>query len=203
MVGIYKITSPTGSIYIGQSRDIKDREGRYKSLDCKGQRMLYFSLKKHGFNKHIFELIMELPEDVSQYDLNKEEIKAWKHYKELGFKMLNIKEPGSRGKHSEETLLLMKKSNVRVISDEQKRKVSEAMKGKPKSEETKRKLSQSLKGFVFSQERNEKIRQSNTGKKMPEEQKKKISASNMGKLKKSKYRDPYSPEYIAKQQLLL
>lgn len=35
MIGIYKITSPTGKIYIGQSKNIPDRIKRYKGLRCK------------------------------------------------------------------------------------------------------------------------------------------------------------------------
>lgn len=199
MVGIYKIVSPTNSIYIGQSRDISDRIKRYKSLDCKNQKILYQSLKKNGFHTHKIEVLLELQEDISQEALNKHEIYYWEYYKSNGFKMMNIKTPGSNGKHSKETLLLMKKSNIRIISDEQKRRISISQKGKPKSKEQKKKLSIAFTGYKWSEERNEKIRQSRLGKKMPEEQKRKISASNMGKLKKSKYRDPYSPEYIAKQ----
>ena len=54
MIGIYKITSPTNKIYIGQSIDIENRFTKYKSLDCKNQVRLYNSLKKYGFDKHKF-----------------------------------------------------------------------------------------------------------------------------------------------------
>jgi len=47
MVGIYKITSPSGKIYIGQSINIeKTWKYRYKNLNaCKRQTILYNSLK--------------------------------------------------------------------------------------------------------------------------------------------------------------
>lgn len=57
VIGIYKITSPTGKVYIGLSGDIENRLFRYKKCDCKTQRYLYRSLKKHGVKKHVFEII--------------------------------------------------------------------------------------------------------------------------------------------------
>ena len=48
MIGIYKITSPSGKIYIGQSKDIEKRFKAYKNLKCKGQPYIYRSLLKYG-----------------------------------------------------------------------------------------------------------------------------------------------------------
>lgn len=56
--GIYKITSPEGKTYIGQSVDLKRRKSEYKRLHCKDQPAVYDSLKKHGFDKHLFEIIL-------------------------------------------------------------------------------------------------------------------------------------------------
>lgn len=55
--GIYKITSPNGRVYIGQSANILDRWRRYKRLGCKSQQLLYNSLLKHGVKSHTFEII--------------------------------------------------------------------------------------------------------------------------------------------------
>lgn len=71
---IYKITSPTNRVYIGQTWNINKRKREYKNLDCKSQKFLYRSLVKYGFNKHTFEIMYELPEDVSQEVLDKYEI---------------------------------------------------------------------------------------------------------------------------------
>lgn len=57
--GIYKITSPSGKIYIGQSEDIDRRFYQYKKLQCKRQPKLYNSLNKYGVNNHVFEIIEE------------------------------------------------------------------------------------------------------------------------------------------------
>ena len=58
--GIYKIKSPSGRVYIGQSKDIVyERFKRYKKLRCKGQPILYRSLLKYGVENHTFEIIEE------------------------------------------------------------------------------------------------------------------------------------------------
>jgi group I intron endonuclease len=63
MTGIYKITNPEGQIYVGQSLDINKRFNDYKGHYCKGQVLLYLSLKKYGWFYHIFEIIEECSED--------------------------------------------------------------------------------------------------------------------------------------------
>lgn len=57
--GIYKITSPTGRIYIGESSNINNRTIHYATHNCKGQPRLYNSLIKYGFTSHKFEIIEE------------------------------------------------------------------------------------------------------------------------------------------------
>lgn len=59
MTGIYKITSPTGRIYIGQSIDVKKRFASYLALRCKTQVLLYNSLKKHSPLSHKMEVVCE------------------------------------------------------------------------------------------------------------------------------------------------
>ena len=60
MIGIYKITSPTKKVYIGQSINIEKRIKNYKAFNnCKNQPALYNSLKKHGVEKHKFEILCE------------------------------------------------------------------------------------------------------------------------------------------------
>jgi len=58
-IGIYKVVSPTGKFYIGQSTNIKFRLTQYKYYKCKTQIKLYNSLKKYGFESHICETIEE------------------------------------------------------------------------------------------------------------------------------------------------
>jgi hypothetical protein len=130
MVGIYKITSPTGKVYVGQSLNIADRKSSYKGFHCTGQSAIYNSLKKYGWLAHVFEVICELPEDVAQEVLNSYEIYYWEQYKECNIETLNAKEPGKGGKHLVET----------------KQKISITKQGSKHSEKTKQKISSALKG---------------------------------------------------------
>lgn len=66
IVGIYKIVSPSGKVYIGQSGDIDKRFKTYSNLQCKGQTLLYKSFIKYGVENHQFEIIHKLPKDVDQ-----------------------------------------------------------------------------------------------------------------------------------------
>ena len=61
MIGIYKITSPSGRIYIGQSWNIKKRLNAYKTLYAsKKQRLLNRSFVKYGYENHKFQIIKVL-----------------------------------------------------------------------------------------------------------------------------------------------
>lgn len=122
-IGIYKITSPTNRIYIGQSIDIERRFRYYKNINCKGQPLLYKSLLKYGPDKHSFDII----ELCDCNDLNIKE-RFWQDF----YNVLN----GGLNCNLTETDLIPKKH-----SEETKIKISNSNKGKIVSEETKLKLS--------------------------------------------------------------
>lgn len=70
MIGVYKITSPSGKIYIGSSSDIEQRFYNYRRLHCGSQRRLYYSFLKYGVENHKFEIIEECtPENVLEREL--------------------------------------------------------------------------------------------------------------------------------------
>lgn len=72
------------------------------------------------------------------------------------------------------------------MSEEHKKKMSEANKGKKRAAETKKKMSEAQKGKPKSDETKKKLSEANKGKKrgpMSEETKKKISESKKGKPK--------------------
>lgn len=106
--GIYKITSPSGKIYIGQSVNCEKRSKDYKMLRCKSQRKLYHSLKKYGWEAHVFEIIKE----CSIEELNTLEKYYVDLYKSFESKHgLNLKDGGGNvAKASKETLKLRSKS---------------------------------------------------------------------------------------------
>ena len=59
--GIYKITSPTGKIYIGQAVDVNKRWSEYNlnNSNLIKQPKIYRSLIKYGIDNHKFEIIEE------------------------------------------------------------------------------------------------------------------------------------------------
>lgn len=106
MVGLYKIISPSGKVYIGQSWDLEKRFGYYHRLDCRTQRKLYRSFRKYGVDNHKIEVIVNLPVDITQEVLNQYEQVYWEAYRTAGCEMLNIAVPGSH-KMSEETKVIL------------------------------------------------------------------------------------------------
>ena len=83
--GIYKITSPTGKIYIGQSVNIHKRFTRYKNLGCVNQPRLYNSFIKYGVENHVFEII----EECLFEEMNIRERYWQEHYDVISNKGLN------------------------------------------------------------------------------------------------------------------
>lgn len=158
MIGIYRITSPTGRVYIGQSRDIVSRWRCYKRLDCKTQQMLFRSLSKHGPGAHIFEVVQEYPNDIAQVDLNQMETVIINIFSEAGFSMLNIAGGGAA-----------------PMTDEVKRRISAGKKGRSMSTEGKRSWQEKRALFVMPEEGRRKISDAHKGKKFTEEHKQKLS----------------------------
>jgi hypothetical protein len=99
MIGIYKITSPTGKIYIGQSTNINNRKYYYSSIKCNKQPKLYNSLLKYGWEQHIFEIV----EECNLEQLNDKEIYWGMYYNVLGEDGLNLRLGDANGVCSEET----------------------------------------------------------------------------------------------------
>lgn len=110
MIGIYKITSPTGKIYIGQSWNIDRRKNDYRKLNCKSQSKLYNSLISHGWDSHLFEIIKSFSDNITQDELNHWEIYYWKQYIDSGFDILNLQKPGNKSKPSKDIIDKISKS---------------------------------------------------------------------------------------------
>jgi group I intron endonuclease len=119
--GIYKITSPTGKIYIGQAVDIDKRWSEYNpnNQNLQKQCKIYRSLIKYGIDNHKFEIV----EECNIEKLNEREIYWGEYYNVLGENGLNLRLGGANGK----------------LSEEVKIKISEGMKEIKRSEETKEK----------------------------------------------------------------
>lgn len=169
MIGIYKITSPKDKVYIGQSIDIERRWKKYYSkLDCKGQVLLYRSLKKYGVENHKFEVIITCSED----ELDELE----RYYQEI-YNVINpniglnccLVKAGTRNKlYNKETREKIRLANIgKTHTEETKQKLREINLGKNLSEETKKKISEGNKGKVQSEETKLKLSELRKGKNNP------------------------------------
>lgn len=125
IIGIYKITSPSNRIYIGQSVNIKKRFQKYKSLFCKEQPRLYNSFIKYNIKHHQFEII----EECLIEELNIRE-RYWQDYynvlsndKGLNCRLTETSE--KKNKYSEETLRKMSQAKIgKVLSIETRLKIA-------------------------------------------------------------------------------
>lgn len=149
MIGIYKIKNYiNGKIYIGQSWNIEKRWREHRSNDNNSHNYhLYNAFKKYGIENFSFDVLKEFektsyPGILLQKHLDRLEVMYIKYYESINHdKGYNKETGGSNGKPSEET----------------KKKISEARKGKNCGE----------KHFMF-------------GKHIPEETKHKMSVSMSG-----------------------
>lgn len=57
--GVYKITSPSGRVYVGSSKNIEKRFDSYRKGLAIGQVILNRSFVKYGLDAHVFEVIEE------------------------------------------------------------------------------------------------------------------------------------------------
>lgn len=73
--GIYKITSPSGKIYIGQSINIEKRFKQYKTKHLGKQIRLSHSILKYGIENHVFEIFEEC-----EVNLLNERERYWQEY---------------------------------------------------------------------------------------------------------------------------
>lgn len=192
MKGIYKITSPSGRVYIGQSINIERRFRYYKGVACKEQIKIYNSLLKYGVDAHIFE-VLELCETE---ELNNRE----RHYQDLydsvanGLNLLYVKSEHFNGGHSEESKKKISDSlKGRTFTDEHKYKIGLNNSRRVMSAETKEKHRLNRLGKKASAESIEKQILKRLGSKRSEETKRKMSESAKKVVKK-----PHSAETRAK-----
>lgn len=183
--GIYKITSPSGKVYIGQSVNIALRFSQYKNINStKKQVALNRSFLKHGILNHIFEIV----EECDILLLNERE-RFWQDYYNVLQKGLNSCLVSTKEKkfvHSETSKSKISESRKGIIfTDEHKQKIREVRIGTTLKESTKQKLSikskelglrpPSWKGKIKTVEHLQNISNSLKGRVLTDEQKTKVS----------------------------
>lgn len=128
--GIYKITSPSGKVYVGQSIDLYRRIDAYKRMsNVKNQPKLYNSFKKYGANNHVFEII-----ETCNYSIISDRERYWQEYYDV------------LGKNGLNCIYANCNNSSYVFSDDVKKKMSDSKKGIKFTETHKNRISKSLKG---------------------------------------------------------
>jgi len=194
MIGIYKITSPSGKIYIGQSIDIEKRFKTYLKNRCESQRLLFRSFIKYGVENHIFKILLECKKE----ELNNKERYFQDLFLAVGKNGLNCSLTNTeslRYEHSDDTKKIMsnKKKGIK-LSIEHAIKVNinlEKSRGrKSKPESIIKGIQTKIKNntLKMKEETKEKLRISNIGKKRTQETKDKLSIA-------MKKRPPFSQEW--------
>lgn len=196
---IYKITSPNGKIYIGQTINVIQRKRKYKSNGFKGQLKLWNNCQKYAWNPiDTFEIIEECLCGEKRFNLNERE-KFWIEFFKSDIDGLNCNKGGNGNlgkKHTKETkdkISLKTSEQWDKMSEETKKirneKISKKNKNRKLAKETIDKIKQSKKYNPFKPDENfkQKIRESligkkgrNTGNKHSIESKKKISLAKKG-----------------------
>lgn len=130
ITGIYKITSPSGRVYIGYSTDIRKRWLSHKYFHTKRICRLYNSFKKYGVDSHVFEVIEEC-----EVDKLKERERYWQDYYNVlcQHKGLNCRLTGTKDRDP-------------VFSKETRKKMSDYMRTRPVKESSRKKWSEQRKG---------------------------------------------------------
>jgi group I intron endonuclease len=140
MIGIYKITSPSNRIYIGQSIRLEQRLLEYtKQKNCDRQPKLFNSFIKYGIENHKIEIL----EKCTIVELNSRE-RYWQDFYNVIINGLNC-------------ILTKTTDKKAVFSVEVREKMRISRKGKKQSNDHIDKRVISKKGYVHSEETKNKI----------------------------------------------
>lgn len=199
---VYRHTSPSSKVYIGITCQIPERRWS-NGYGYKDSPKFYKAIQKYGWINFKHEILYSSLDEISAKMIEEDLIY---YYKSLN-KSYNISAGGDGSKGvimSEEARKKMsdakkgKPSNRKGkhLSEETKDKLRKANLGKHHTEETKKKISEANKGKIFSEETRQKISESKIGFKHSEESKKKISENNKGNRGMSWKIDPVNGKRI-------
>lgn len=135
------------------------------------QIVFWRAIKKYGWDNFIHEIIID---NLTEEEAKQKEIEMIALYKTNCRKYYNPTCGYNMTDGGDGAL-------GRFVTEETRKKISEALVGRKMSEESKKKMSQARKGVSFTEEHKRKIGERQLGKKHSEETKKKISESRTGK----------------------
>lgn len=114
ITGIYKITSPSGKIYIGSSKNINKRWKDYLKSRCEKQHKLLNSFNKYTPEAHIFEILEEC-----EFELLFERERHWQEFYDV------------LGKNGLNCFYVNTKDKPQVAGEETRAKISANNKSRP------------------------------------------------------------------------
>lgn len=187
IICIYKITSPSGKVYIGQTVNFRRRITAHIK-DCRVlDTILYRSFNKYNLLNHKLEII----EILNDKELLDEREIYWidfyqSYYKNSSGMNLTQGGKGVKGREMSEKarLAIINTSENRVWTEEQRKKLSLRTKGK--TWKMKEGYVSPLKGIPRSEETKQKLRNIHLGRKVSTEAKEKMSKSRKGKVSNRK-----------------
>lgn len=186
MIGIYKITSPSGKVYIGQTTNFTKRKNYYKNGAKPYQVRIHNSLQKYGYDAHSIVLIEECLVD----NLNERERYWQDFYDVIGKNGLNCRLTETKDKSgfiSDESKAKMSEARQnRILTDKERYRLKSLFLGRKHTQETKRKMSEAVKGKKKTAEHIAKLPQNQKGCKRPKmsEETKLKQSLNSGKARK-------------------
>jgi len=133
---IYKITSPSGRIYMGKTTNVNSRITSYRNNNNNGQPLISRSIKKYGWENHLFEIIHHAPEnELNILEINCiQEYNSFHHDNPNGMNLTHGGEGASGAKHSAEANRLKALKRIgSKRSDATKKLMSDLKKGKTPS----------------------------------------------------------------------
>lgn len=168
---IYKLTSPSGKSYIGQTINFNKRMLCYRGVKCCDQLLIYRAIKKYGWKSFTVDI---LTENAKVEYLDMYEMAFIRFYDTFGENGYNLTSGGggTRGIHLTEarkiqisnisklmwanktreellqwSTMCSKNNKGKILSDETRKLISIGHIGKKHSDETKTKLSELNKGY--------------------------------------------------------
>ena len=152
MIGIYKLTSPSNKVYIGQSLNIKNRLSKYKNDWCFAQPAIHNAIQKYGWDNFKIDVLWSSEDNTNaKFILNELEQDFIALYNCISPNGYNLRNGGdSKGVADETRLKLSIASTGHKLTDESKAKMSDKATGRVYvvSDETKAKLKLTVNGKI-------------------------------------------------------
>jgi len=172
--GIYRITSPSGKVYIGKDQYFPQRMVNHRHISRNKKKTehnspIHLAIRKYGWENMIVEGIDFEAKSVDEL-AHREEVWIWlSNSKKKGYNQTHGGEGTTGFKHSDKTKkLISKKATGRKQTPEQKRNASLANIGRKHSEETKQKMSVAQKGKIVSDQQKRKQSKAMKGRRISE-----------------------------------